>query len=122
MEFVPVLHDDMLCNRVPNLNMFCKCPCSDCMSNCLHEVSGVAGTSLEKKFIGLMTRKEIIDEILDFQRDKLEELSATELKGHVVNCRSENYNKQLMAEAGLVSGGSLFGMRLVKEDKEDEED
>lgn len=72
------------------------------------------------KLIGLMTKDELIDELLAHQRAEFEEQNITDLKAMVVNSRMEGYRNRLLAEAGLKTVPGFMGIpRAVEEGEED---
>lgn len=70
------------------------------------------------KFLKTMTKDELIEEILAYQKATLEGLDISQLKAHVVDFRSTAFRNQLVEEAGMRVELNMFG-HIQLEDKDD---
>lgn len=71
------------------------------------------------KLIGLMSRAELIEELLMHQREQFQEEDDSNLKIMVINCRLGDFKNRMMAEAGLVKKGNFLGADIVVEEGEE---
>jgi len=67
------------------------------------------------KIIGEMTREELVDEIMHFQRRIMEEQDTADLKSLIIDFRLAETRKRLEKEAGIKITQGLLG-RTIQED------
>lgn len=69
------------------------------------------------KILNEMSKEELIEEIIDSARSRLEGLSQANLLAQVINLRVEATRNSLVREAGLETQESPFGTVLVDPDE-----
>lgn len=82
---------------------------------------GIPGTEFEMKLIGNMTRDELMDEIVNYNREQLIDQDDMHLRQYVINIRLERFKHQLLAEAGMEIKGTFLGNSIIGPEGEEED-
>lgn len=69
------------------------------------------------KIISEMSKEELVEEILETNRAKLNALDMTNLKASVINLRMDAYRENLAREAGLTIHNGVMGSYLADPDE-----
>lgn len=71
------------------------------------------------KILKKMSRDELIEEILAYQRAQLGTVETTILKSHVVDFRTNAYRDSLMDEASITMQPGIFGSTVQEKNEDD---